>query len=155
MQKNAYLYHGAILHEADVPGYSVNYRFHVSDPVRFEQRIKVSVEHGHGNHLSDDWASTAYWYQALPSPRATVLPLEQRLPVRPEGAPVPAPAARAGAVAEEIAQMRERYRARFERHMEHLAERTRLRGERSLRESEANTEQAAKVRHRYNERTRG
>jgi hypothetical protein len=68
---------------------------------------------------------------------------------------MPAPAARAGAVAEEIAQMRERYRARFERHMEHLAERTRLRGERSLRESEANTEQAAKVRHRYNERTRG
>jgi hypothetical protein len=103
MQRNAYLYHGAILHEADVPGYSVNYRFHVADPVRFEERIKVSIEHGHGNHLADDWASTAYWYQTLPSPKATILPLEQRLPVRPAGQPMPVPASRSGAVAEEIA----------------------------------------------------
>ncbi|GAB2892800.1 hypothetical protein GCM10027074_71120 [Streptomyces deserti] len=36
MQKNAYLCHGAIVHVADVPGYSVNYRFHVADPVRIE-----------------------------------------------------------------------------------------------------------------------
>jgi hypothetical protein len=152
MQKNAYLYHGAILHEADVPGYSVNYRFHVVDPIRFEERIKVSIEHGHGNHLSDDWASTAYWYQTLPSPKATILPLEQRLPVRPAGQPMPVPAARSGAVAEEIAVMRERYQARFERHMNNLAERTRQRGERSLQESEANIEQAAAVRRRYDER---
>jgi hypothetical protein len=152
MQKNAYLYHGAILHEADVPGYSVNYRFHVADPVRFEERIKVSIEHGHGNHLADDWASTAYWYQTLPSPKATILPLEQRLPVRPAGQPMPVPAARTGAVAEEIAVMRERYQARFERHMNNLAERTRQRGERSLHESEANIKQAAAVRRRYDER---
>ncbi|MFE0332472.1 glycoside hydrolase family 172 protein [Streptomyces sp. NPDC058960] len=139
MQKNAYLYHGAILHEAD--------------PIRFEERIKVSIEHGHGNHLADDWASTAYWYQTLPSPKATILPLEQRLPVRPAGQPMPVPAARSGAVAEEIAVMREQYQARFERHMDRLAERTRQRGERSLQESEANIKQAAAVRRRYDERT--
>ena len=91
MQKNAYPYHGAILHESDVPGYSVNYRFHVADPIRFSQRIKVSIEHGHGNHLSDDWASTAYWYQTLPSPPASILPLVERLPSRPAAQPQPAP----------------------------------------------------------------
>jgi hypothetical protein len=39
------------------------------------------LEHGHANHLSDDWSSTAYWYQTLPSPVRTILPVEQRLPI--------------------------------------------------------------------------
>jgi hypothetical protein len=135
MQKNAYLYHGAIVHEGDVPGYSVNFRQHVADPIRFEQRIKVSIEHGHGNHLSDDWASTAYWYQALPSPKAVILPVEERLPVRPPAHPRPEPVPRRGAVAEEIAEMRRLHDERWQRWQERLAERTRQRGERSLAES--------------------
>src|SRR4051812_12608428 len=127
MQKNAYPYHGAIIHKSDVPGYSVNYRFHVADPVRFNERIKVSIEHGHGNHLSDDWASTAYWYQALPSPKATILPLEQRLPTRPAELPTPPPAPRYGADADEVAEMREQYFTRFAEYQTKLEERTRQR----------------------------
>ena len=50
------------------------------DPIRFQERIKVTIEHGHANHLSDDWASTAYWYQTLPSPQLQILPVEERLP---------------------------------------------------------------------------
>jgi hypothetical protein len=149
MQKNAYLYHGAIVHEGYVPGYSVNFRQHVADPIRFEQRIKVSIEHGHGNHLSDDWASTAYWYQTLPSPKAVILPLEERLPVRPPAHPRPEPAPRSGAVAEEIAEVRRLREERWQRWQEQLAERTRQRGERSLAESEGNVRHSADIRRRY------
>ena len=149
MQKNAYPYHGAIVHESDVPGYSVNYRFHVVDPIRFSQRIKVSIEHGHANHLSDDWASTAYWYQQLPSPPASILPLERRLPTRPAAEPQPTPTPRRAAVAEEIAEMRQRYTARFEEYKSRLDARVAWRNERSRAESEANTAQAADVRRRF------
>jgi hypothetical protein len=83
MQHNAYLFNGTIVHEEDVPGFHHSYRFHMVDPIRFEKRIKVTFEHGHGNHLSDDWSSTAYWYQTLPSPILTVPGVEERLPLRP------------------------------------------------------------------------
>ncbi|MEV6104255.1 glycoside hydrolase family 172 protein [Streptomyces sp. NPDC051940] len=153
MQRNAYLYHGAILHEGDVPGYAVNFRQHVVDPVRFEERIRVSVEHGHANHLSDDWASTAYWYQTLPSPPASIAPVADRLPVRPPAAPQPAPTPRYGEVAEEIAGMRALHEARWARYQERLAERTRQRGERSLAESQGNVRHSADLRRRYDART--
>ncbi|WP_034884214.1 hypothetical protein M728_003751 (plasmid) [Ensifer sp. WSM1721] len=83
MQNNAFLTNGSVIHESIVPGYQVSYRFHLTDPVRFKNRIRVTIEHGHANHLSDDWASTAYWYQTLPSPKLTILPVEQRLPTPP------------------------------------------------------------------------
>jgi hypothetical protein len=83
MQKNAYQFNGTIVHEEDVPGFHHSYRFHMADPIRFQSRIKVTFEHGHGNHLSDDWSSTAYWYQTLPSPVLSIPEVEQRLPLRP------------------------------------------------------------------------
>ena len=67
MQKNAYPFFGTIVHESDTDGFQVSYRFHITDPVRFEKHLKVTIEHGHANHLSDDWSSTAYWYQTLPT----------------------------------------------------------------------------------------
>jgi hypothetical protein len=87
MQRNAFPFCGTIVHEGDVPGYQVSYRFHLADPVRFDKKIKVTMEHGHANHLADDWASTAYWYQTLPSPRLDMLPVEERLPRRPQMPP--------------------------------------------------------------------
>lgn len=81
MQKNSFLYNGSIIHESDMPGYQVSYRFHLPDPVRFSKKIKVTIEHGHANHLSDDWSSTAYWYQTLPSPKLSILPVEKRIPI--------------------------------------------------------------------------
>lgn len=80
MQKNGFLYNGSIIHESDKPGYQVSYRFHIADPIHFNESIKVTLEHGHANHLSDDWSSTAYWYQTLPSPKIDILPVEERLP---------------------------------------------------------------------------
>jgi hypothetical protein len=63
MQKNAFPFYGSIIHENDVPGCQISYRFHITDPVRFNKSIKVTMEHGHANHLSDDWSSTAYCHQ--------------------------------------------------------------------------------------------
>lgn len=42
------------------------YRYHIEDPIYFNKRINVTIEHGHDNHRSDDWSSTAYWYQKEP-----------------------------------------------------------------------------------------
>jgi len=91
MQRNGYLMNGTIVHEEDVPGFHHSYRFHLVDPVRFEKRIKVSFEHGHANHLSDDWSSVAYWYQHLPSPVLTVPDVADRLPLRPRDEVATAP----------------------------------------------------------------
>ena len=59
MQSNAFPFAGSILYEGEKPPYQVSYRWHLPDPVRFNTRIKVTMEHGHANHLSDDWSSTA------------------------------------------------------------------------------------------------
>lgn len=83
MQRNAYLMNGTIVHEEDVPGFHHSYRFHLVDPIRFSERIKVTFEHGHANHLSDDWSSVAYWYQTLPTAPLTIPPVDERLPLRP------------------------------------------------------------------------
>jgi hypothetical protein len=81
MQKNSFPFYGSIIHESDMPGYQVSYRFHITDPIYFNKSIRVTFEHGQANHLSDDWSSTAYWYQTLPGKPLDILPVEQRLPL--------------------------------------------------------------------------
>lgn len=57
------------------------YRFHIEDPISFSKSIRVTIEHGHNNHRSDDYSSTAYWYQAEPhKPFPALLPVAERLP---------------------------------------------------------------------------
>ena len=57
------------------------YRFHIEDPIYFDKSILVTVEHGHANDLSNDYSSTAYWYQTDPhKPFPPLLPLQERLP---------------------------------------------------------------------------
>ena len=90
MQKNAFPMNGSVLHESDKAGYQVSYRFHLADPVCFSRKVRVTLEHGHANHLADDWSSTAYWYQTHPSKPFAILPVEERLPVRAEAQPIPA-----------------------------------------------------------------
>ncbi|CUX27174.1 glycoside hydrolase family 172 protein [Clostridium sp. C105KSO13] len=58
------------------------YRYHIEDPVMFDKSIKVTIEHGHNNHRSDDYSSTAYWYQTEPHKSFDeMLPMEKRLPL--------------------------------------------------------------------------
>lgn len=77
------LYHGCILAPTEeFKGKTTYYRYHVKDPIIFEKSIKVTVEHGHGNLRSDDYSTTAYWYQSEPHrPMPEILPVEQRMPV--------------------------------------------------------------------------
>ena len=45
------------------------YRLHIPDPIPFEKEINVTIEHGSGNMLQEDYSSTAYWYQVEPHDR--------------------------------------------------------------------------------------
>ncbi len=77
--------------EHNFTGFISWYRWHLPDPVRFTRSIRVSIEHGHANRRSDDFSSTAYWYQLEPHASFSILPVEQRLP-RADFPPVEPPA---------------------------------------------------------------
>jgi hypothetical protein len=65
------------------------YRFHLDSPIPFTQSIRVTIEHGHANHRSDNYFSVAYWYQAEPhAPFPPLPPVDTRLPrLYPVGGP--------------------------------------------------------------------
>ena len=45
------------------------------------KNIKVKIEHGHASQRSDDYSSTAYWYQTEPHKKfKQLLPVIERLP---------------------------------------------------------------------------
>ncbi len=78
-------YHGIILYSGTeqwpFKGKNSLYRYHIEDPIHFRKSIHVSIEHGHGNNLSNDYSSTAYWYQTEPhKPFPELLPVAERLP---------------------------------------------------------------------------
>jgi hypothetical protein len=140
MQRTAFPMNGSIVNEKDVPGFQHSYRFHITDPVRFEKRIKVTMEHGHANHLADDWSSTAYWYQTLPSPQINIAPLNQRLPLRPTNQKKPS---------KELSEVLSRRGVNFEdlkRERDELYERW---IKDAVAASLGNIQQAAEIRSRY------
>jgi hypothetical protein len=57
------------------------YRFHIEDPIHFEQSLRMTIETGHNNALANDYSSTAYWYQIGRSqPLPALPPVEKRIP---------------------------------------------------------------------------
>jgi hypothetical protein len=78
MQPNAFLRNGTSLFEYQTGGYQTSYVFHLENPVRFEREIRVTIEHGHANHLANEMSSVAYWYIDQPSAAATPPPVAQR-----------------------------------------------------------------------------
>ncbi len=42
------------------------YRFHIADPLYFDESLRFTIEHGHNNNLTLDLATVAYWYQTGP-----------------------------------------------------------------------------------------
>ena len=82
-QPFAYLHNGApfIVNFEKVGGRYCLYRWHIESPIPFENSIKVTIEHGHANHRSDSFYSTAFWYQSEPHAKFPVLPAsELRIP---------------------------------------------------------------------------
>lgn len=58
------------------------YRFDIAAPVPFDRSIVVSIDHGHENQLTCDYASVAYWYQTEPHAAFPALsPPAQRRPL--------------------------------------------------------------------------
>jgi hypothetical protein len=50
------------------------YRWHIESPIAFDKSIRITMEHGHANHRSDNFYSVAYWYQTEPHAPFPVLP---------------------------------------------------------------------------------
>lgn len=63
------------------------YRWHITDPVRFEQDLKVTIQalgwrsEGRYLPLQDDIASTVFWYQTEPHHPFPILPSKDQLEV--------------------------------------------------------------------------
>jgi hypothetical protein len=98
-QPFAYLHNGApfITNFERVGGRYCLYRWHLESPIAFQNSIEVSIEHGHANHRSDSYYSTAFWYQGEPHAKFPLLPVaETRIPRTFQvGGPGPAPLPRA------------------------------------------------------------
>lgn len=81
MQDNAFLHNGSSIFEGKTTGYQTSYVFHAGNPVRFQKEIKVTIEHGHGNHLANEMSSTAYWFTDKLTRVINPPSVEKRMPV--------------------------------------------------------------------------
>lgn len=81
MQDNAFLRNGSSLFERNTNGYQTSYVFHAENPVHFQKEIRVTIEHGHGNHLANEMSSVGYWYAENPTKVARPPAVKKRMPV--------------------------------------------------------------------------
>ncbi len=81
MQPNAFLRNGSSIYERETNGYQTSYVHHIENAVHFQREIRVTIEHGHGNHLANEMSSVAYWYAAEPAAAAQPPPVAKRMPV--------------------------------------------------------------------------
>jgi len=63
-----YPYYGVPLLEERPDGglFTTAYRWHIPDPVRFNEHIRVTIEHIYKTTIKNDYSSVAYWYQTEP-----------------------------------------------------------------------------------------
>ncbi len=65
----------------DFSGKNAMYRWYIHDPIKFQQSVRMTIEHGHANNFENDYSSVAYWYQLEPhAPFPQLLPAKERLP---------------------------------------------------------------------------
>ena len=79
----SYLHNGApyIVNAERIGGRYCLYRWHIESPIPFERSIRVTIEHGHANNRSDNFYSTAFWYQTEPHmPFPALPPVAERIP---------------------------------------------------------------------------
>ena len=82
-QPFGFVHHGApyMVDPGRIGGRYCLYRWHTESPIPFEKSIRVTIEHGTGNNKSDDFYSTAYWYQTEPHAAFPALPAAaERIP---------------------------------------------------------------------------
>ncbi|NIR46798.1 MAG: DUF2961 domain-containing protein [Gemmatimonadetes bacterium] len=66
-------YHGVVVKD-DERARIAAYRWHVPDPIAFDDSIRIELEHGHANEEVADYATVAYWYQTEPHAPLPPLP---------------------------------------------------------------------------------
>ncbi len=81
MQDNAFLRNGSSIYEGNTNGYQTSYIFNPENPIHFQKEIKVTIEHGHANHLANEMSSVGYWYADKPTKVAAPPPVAKRMPV--------------------------------------------------------------------------
>ena len=76
MHTHLMLWHGSPVCEgfSDTGMRSSMYRFHIVDPIPFDKKISVTIEHGTGNDRADNLSSVAFWYQKPPASKFPSLP---------------------------------------------------------------------------------
>jgi hypothetical protein len=74
-----YPYYGAPLlqKKPDDGSYTTVYRWHIPDPIRFSEHIKVTIETIFGKGIVNDYSSVAYWYQLEPIQSRQPLPFAE------------------------------------------------------------------------------
>jgi hypothetical protein len=96
MQDNAFMRNGSSIFEGNfITGaprafysghrggaYQTSYVHHLENPVRFTKSIKVTIEHGHANHLANEMSSVGYWYAQKPTRVARPPAVAKRMPVQ-------------------------------------------------------------------------
>lgn len=58
----------------DYSGLAGMYRWFVEDPIRFDESIRWTIEHGHANNWEATYSSVAYWYQTEPHVEFPAMP---------------------------------------------------------------------------------
>ena len=149
MQTNAYAYHGGDRARERVPGIQSTTGSTSSTPSTSPSASRSPSNTATATTSPTTGPRRPTGTKRCPSPVATIPPLAERLPTRPETPPTPSPAPRTGAVADEITQMRSQRDERFAMYSQRMTERTTWRNERSRAESRANIEQAAALRRRF------
>ena len=81
MQPNTFMRNGSSIHESNTGGYQTSYVHHIENPVRYNKSIKVTIEHGHANHLCNEMSTVAYWYADKPAAASKVPSVAKRMPV--------------------------------------------------------------------------
>lgn len=61
-------------HRSFLTGRASAYRFHVDDPIYFNESIDVAMDHGLRNSMACDYCAVAYWYQREPHAPFPALP---------------------------------------------------------------------------------
>ena len=76
LQPFAYQHNGApyVVDPERIGGRYSTYRWFIESPLVFEKSIRVTIEHGTANDRSDNFFSTAYWYQTEPHAPFPALP---------------------------------------------------------------------------------
>ena len=74
-----------LIENFDYSGNNGMYRWYIHDPIRFKEKVKWTIEHGHANNFENDYSSVAYWYQKEPHKKFIPFPVsKERIPRLPD-----------------------------------------------------------------------